>query len=310
MNKYAKWTLSVLLILAVVFAAGCAKNAMQDDIDLEGEYIESGRGVMTSGAKMAMPVEYEVAHDEAMLIEPMPPEYYPYPDGHYGDGDDVDASLKIIRSADMRLEVDDYFLASQKVEAFAKKYNGYVSSSNAHADYNDKHSGTVTIRIPDMHFDAVIAELSMLGEIKSKNVHGQDVTEEYIDLQSRIKNSEAHEEQLVKMFGNATDVKEMMQVERELNRVREEIERNKGRLRYLENRVDYSTISVYMYEEQPVVKEWGVLTSIKNALNNSLATLRWMIELFGWLLPLVMVGVIVGLLVKLLRRGKRVVRKR
>lgn len=289
----------------VLFAAGCAKSAMQKNAYFG--YEEPGRayaqttGVMNS--KMAMPVEYELTYDKAM-IEPMPPRYYP-DDRHYGSGDDVEYSLKIIRNADMRLEVSDYFLASQKVEAFAKKYNGYVSNSNAQADFNNKHRGTVTIRIPDMHFDAVIAELSMLGEIQSKNINGQDVTEEYIDIQSRIKNDEAHEERLVEMFGNATDVNEMMQVERELNRVREQIERNEGRLRYLENRVDFSTISVYMYEQQPVVKEWGVWKSVKNALNNSLDTLRVMIELIGWLLPLIIVGAIVGLLIKLTGRGKR-----
>ena len=302
MNKYLKWTMIALAIFMVLFAAGCAKSALEENIG----FGEVGRGyAQTTGvanSKMVMPVEYELAYDEA--IAPMPPDYYPDYD-HYGSGDDVEYSLKIIRNADMRLEVEDYFLASQKVEAFAKKYNGYVSNSNARADYNNKHSGTVTIRIPDMHFDAVIAELSMLGEIQSKNVNGQDVTEEYVDLQSRIKNDEAHEERLAEMFGNASNVREMMEVERELNRVREDIERNEGRLRYLENRVDFSTISVYMYEEQPVVKEWGVWTSFKNALNHSLSTLRWMIELIGWLLPLILVGAIVGLLIKLLRRGKR-----
>lgn len=297
MNKNMKWTVIAFMILLVLFVTGCAKSAMQAEIDSGFERA----GVATSNAKMAMPAEYEIAYDEAM-IKPM----QPYPDyDHYGDGEGVDYQLKIIRNADMRLEVEDYFLTSQKVEAFANKYNGYVSNSNSNADFNNKHSGTVTIRIPDTHFDAVIAELSMLGEIKSKNVNGQDVTEEYVDLQSRIKNDEAHEERLLAMYSNASDVDEMMQVERELNRVREDIERNEGRLRYLENRVDFSTISVYMYEEQPVVKEWGVWTSIKNALNNSLDTLRVMIELIGWLLPLILVGLITGLLIKLARRGKR-----
>jgi len=290
MNKYMKWTLIALAIFAVLFAVGCAKTAVENN-----EELTRTLSVKSSGMAKPMMMQTDVAV-ESISMEPMPPRYYD--GGNFGSGEEVDTETKIIRTAYMSVEVEDYFLASQKVEAFAKKYGGYVSSSDANADFNDKHSGTVTIRVPELHFDAAIAEITMLGELKSKNVNGNDVTEEYIDLQSRINNSKAHEKRLVAMYANATNVNDMMYIEQELSRVRGEVESMEGRLRYMSNRVEMSTITVNLYEEQPAVKEWGVWSSIKKSLNNSLATLRWMIELIGWLLPLLVVGTLIGLLVR------------
>jgi hypothetical protein len=308
MNKYVKWFLIALAIFAVLSIVGCAKSALEEKTQVNT--VKGGYGVAESRALIAPsampPIDYvDMEHYDGFDDSAMYRKYYPEYEEHYGSGEDVDVELQIIRTADMRLEVEDYFLASQKVEAFAKKYNGYVSNSNARADHNNKHSGTVTMRVPDIHFDAVVAELSLLGVIKSKNVHGQDVTEEYIDLQARIENSERHEERLASMFDNATNVNEMMNIERELNRVREQIERNEGRLRYLSNKVAMSTITVHLYEPTPVVKEWGVWNSIKKSFNYSLATLRWMIEFIGVIFPLAVVGVLIWLLVRWRLRKSR-----
>ncbi|MBU2561034.1 MAG: DUF4349 domain-containing protein [Nanoarchaeota archaeon] len=315
MKTYMKWTLIAFAIFAVLFAVGCTKSVLEEK---EQGMSSSGMGrasVMEAKPMIAPmpPVEVETMYDEAYDTGYAEPaiyrKYYP-PEDHFGSGDDIEVELKIIRNAQMNLEVEDHFLASQKVEAYARKYGGYVSNSDARADDNSRHSGTVTIRVPEIHFDAVIAELSLLGEIQSKNTDGSDVTEQYIDLQARINNSKAHEAMLVKMYQNATNVNEMMNVERELSRVRGEIERMQGQLRYMDNRVEMSTITAYLYEPAPVVKQWGIWQSVKNALNHSLATLRWMIELIGWLLPLAVVGTLIGLLVRWsVRKSRRIGRK-
>lgn len=304
MKKTTKWVLIAFAIFCVLFAVGCVKTAVED------RTTSSNRDMVAMSAPM-MAVEESGAN--YVLEKAMPEPYYPdydY-DNHYGSGDDIEVELQIIRTGNIHLEVDDYFLASQKVEAYASKYSGYVSNSDARASHDSKHSGTVTIRVPEIHFDAVMAELSLLGEIKSKSVHGNDVTEEYIDLQARINNSKAHETRLIEMYDDADDINEMMQVERELSRVREQIESWEGRLRYLNNRVQMSTITVDLYEPLPVVKEWGIWTSVKNAVNHSLRTIRWMIEFIGMILPLLVTGTLIWLLVRwLVRRSRRNLRKR
>jgi hypothetical protein len=309
MNGFLKWTLVVALIFAALFAVGCAKTAMEDS----DEGSSTGRMKMIAAEPMiarampAMDMDYAV---ETIAVPPMYREEY-NDGGHYGSGENIQVETKIIRNAYMSIEVEDFFLASQKAEAYAKKYGGYVSNSDAAADMNNKHSGTITIRVPELHFDAAIAELTLLGDVKSKNTNGNDVTEEYIDLESRISSSKAHEERLVTMYKNATNVKEMMNIENELSRVRSEIESMQGRLRYMESKVELSTITVHLYEEAPAVKEWGVWQSMKKALNNSLATLRWMIELIGWLLPLIAVGAGIALLVRWrIRKSRAELKKR
>jgi hypothetical protein len=309
MNGFLKWTLVLALIFAAFFAVGCAKTAMEDS----DEGSSTGRMKLIQAEPMVYPSMPAADLDyaaETIAVPPMYREEY-YDGGHYGSGEGINIETKIIRNAYMSIEVEDFFLASQKAEAYAKKYGGYVSNSDASADMNSKHSGTMTIRVPELHFDAAMAELTLLGEVKSKNTNGNDVTEEYIDLESRISSSKAHEERLVAMYKNATNVKEMMNIENELSRVRSEIESMQGRLRYMDNRVEMSTITVHIYEETPAVKEWGIWQSFKKALNNSLATLRWMIELIGWLLPLAAFGAAIFLMIRwIVRRGRTDIRRR
>jgi hypothetical protein len=295
MNKNIKVMLIFLVILAVLTATGCANQSSEG----------SAENVKSSGIAGQMMPSRQVAYD-TVSEEPMLESYGEY-DESAVPAKDPGTETKIIRTAYLSIEVEDYFLASQKAEEYAKKYGGYVSNSDVSLDSNDKHSGTVTIRVPELHFDAAITEITALGEIKSKNVNGNDVTEEYIDLQSRINNSKAHETRLIELYSKATNVKEMMQVENELARVRGEIESMEGRLRYMNDRVQMSTITVNLYEEQPAVKEWGLWDSIKTSFNNFLASLRWVIELIGWLLPLAIAGVLIWLGV---RWGIRKVKKR
>ncbi|NQU79723.1 DUF4349 domain-containing protein [Candidatus Woesearchaeota archaeon] len=291
MNKYIKWGILAFMIFAVVFAIGCTKNVSYDN-SADGRYIaDDGEGVVVSKqAPFAVPAKemrYDLTEDTNQYQDEHIPLYY-----------DPEPYVQIIRTASMNIEVDDFFLAAQKVEAYARKYGGYVSNSDTRADHNNIKRGTLSIRVPEIHFDAALAELSWLGEIKSRNLNGMDVTEEHIDIQARITNSQTHEEMLIQMYDNATDIDDMLQMEKEVSRVREQIERMQGQLIYLNNRVDMSTITVSLYEPIPVVKEWGVWKSVKNALNHSLATLRWMIEVIGWLLPLILAGLIVWIIIR------------
>lgn len=306
MNKYIKWTLIAFLVFAVLFAVGCTKSIIEE----KKGYSSGSQGMTVPSAVRTVSVDYDtaIAYDEsyaepAMYAKGMPQYYDDYGKSHYGDGKDVDSTTQIIRTASMGIEVDDYFLAEQKVEAYTKKYNGFVSNSYANT-YNNVKSGSVTIRVPEMHFDAVMAELTLLGDVTSKNLNGQDVTEQYIDMQARINSTKTQESRLLELYKNATKVNEMMQIETQLNSVRSNIERMEGQMRYLNNRVAMSSITVTLSEPQPVVREWGIWKSFKNALNHSLSTLRWMIELIGWLLPLAAVGVLIGLLIRLLRRNR------
>jgi uncharacterized lipoprotein NlpE involved in copper resistance len=301
-------TMIVVLMLVLILAMGCANKTESQTANFGGGVREAimTAPMMAGGGDEGF-TEYDTMVEEASMPDvqnsKMIAEYPEYT----GQSTSTEAQYeqKIIRTANLNIEVEDYFLASQKAEEYAKKYNGYVSDSNAYKDANSKNTGTITIRVPEQYFDAVMAELTLIGEVQSKNTNGNDVTEQYIDLESRLNNAQAHEERLVNMYKNASNIKEMMQVENELARVRQEVEQYQGRLNYLRNRVDLSTITVTLYEQQPVVKEWGIISAIKDGLLNALATIRFIIVALGFLLPLAVVVLIIVLIIRAVKRKKK-----
>jgi len=293
MNKQTKSLFIIFVMILSLFLIGCSKS------EVDEQTVSAPRAYMTKS--LAMPAaEYASGGAD---YSPESANYAYDTDAARDDGSSTET--KIIKNAYLNIEVEDFSVASQKAESLAKKYNGYLSNSQAQTDKNDKHSGTLTIRVADDFYDAIIAELSTLGEVKSKNQNSDDVTEEFIDLEARLNNSRAHEKRLLEMFEDAKNVNEMLQVERELSRVRESIETMQGKLNYLKNRVSMSTITVYLYEEMPVVQEWGIWQSIKDSLNNMLGTFRWLIELIGFLLPLTIFGGAIWMLIRWVRRRKK-----
>lgn len=112
---------------------------------------------------------------------------------------------------------------------------------------------SIVLRVPAEKLDALLTRLSELGEVLSRNVHGQDVTERFFDLKIRLDNAEKVRKRLLALLEKATNVKESVAVERELGRVTEQIERFKGQLKFLSNRIAYSTITLRVHKRTP----WG-----------------------------------------------------
>jgi hypothetical protein len=309
MNKYMKWTIVAVLIFTVLFAIGCARSVLEGDetVAVLEKSAVSGTAMQVADNSYATG---DYVSSEYASSEPSMYRNYPYYEEHYGSGDDVDVELMIIKNANMNIQVADFFLASQKIEAFASKYSGYVSNSNLNSDSNNRQSGTITIRVPEIYYDAVVAELNLLGNVESKRASGEDVTEQYIDLESRKNNLEQYERRLVSMYKEADTFDELKWIESELSRVRVEIERVKGRERYIDNKAEMSTITVYIYEKKAIVEQWGVWTAMKNALNHSISTLKWMIEVAGWLLPLMLAGWLAWSIVRCIRGREQMLRKR
>lgn len=111
--------------------------------------------------------------------------------------------------------------------------------------------GAITMRVPAAKFFPVLEEIRKLGQVVSKSINAQDVTDEYVDLQLRLKNAEATRDRLLAILEKAQTVKDTLEVERELSRVREEIERIKGRLTLLDRQTAFSTITVNFMPPAP-----------------------------------------------------------
>ena len=218
-------------------------------------------------------------------------------ESQYTDTDDTER--KIIQTASLSIEVEDFQSSSDSVIDIVERYNGFISDSHSYVTGTGtgRKRGGITIRVPTDKFLAVIAEIEHVGTVKSKSISGEDVTEEYIDFTARLNNSERQERRLLEILDMANNTKEVLEVEREIWRVRGEIERLTGRIKYLEDRVELATVSVSLNEPEPITHSWGIRDALRAAFGGFVSVIRGLIIFVGYALPiLILVGL--GWLVK------------
>ena len=204
---------------------------------------------------------------------------------------------KIVYNVSMELTVKDVRAGMDRITALAVGNGGLVTETNLRQE-GDKYRGSVTIRVPAGRYLDVMTELRGLAvKVENERSSGSDVTEEFIDLQSRQRNLEAVEQQLLVFLGQTKTVQESLQVQDRLNAVRGEIERVKGRLNAINRLTDLATIQVQLRPEAaPAVKEPkpepGPVTAIRRGweasldLVGGLALVLLTVTAFSWwLLP-------------------------
>ena len=157
---------------------------------------------------------------------------------------------KIVYNAWISLEVKNVDAAITQLENVAKEFSGYPSSISVSKGEKIK-TGSITLKVPQTRFFDAIIRVEQIGQVKNKNVNSEDVTQQYIDLTARLENAQREEKILVDLMNKATDVKDMLEIETELARVRGQIESYTGQLNFLENRIDYSSITVELSEPSP-----------------------------------------------------------
>jgi hypothetical protein len=217
------------------------------------------------------------------------------------------AEQKIIQRASLSIEVADFQTSSDALGQIVERADGFISDSYSYVTDTDRKRGEITIRVPSERFLAVIADLETLGTVTSQHISGEDVTEEYIDLQARLNNSERQEQRLREILELAETVEEILEVERELERVRGEIEQMTGRITYLENRIELATISVSLYEPEPITQSWGIRDTLRAAFAGFVAVIRGLIIAVGYALPMLILlglGWIVRSVVVRRKRGR------
>ena len=155
----------------------------------------------------------------------------------------------IIRSGTMSMEVDKYDDTEGRVKQIAQQFGGYITNSSATLNASGKKQGTITIRVASDKFDALLGELSKAGKVMNENITGNDVTEEYMDADARVKTQKELESRLLKLLEEKTaSLSSVVEVEQKLASVRENIERTEGRMKYLKDQASYSTLAVSVYE--------------------------------------------------------------
>lgn len=160
----------------------------------------------------------------------------------------LEKGSKIIKNGFMNFEVDKLEKAKSKVDTIVKSIGGYYENEQF-TSYGNRNSYTLRLRIPNAKFDSIINEIeSDIGDMKSKNVTAKDVTEEFVDLNIRLENNLAYLSQYKEILRKAKSVKEILEVQEKIRRIEEEINSKKGRLKFLEDKVSYSTLNLEITE--------------------------------------------------------------
>lgn len=175
---------------------------------------------------------------------------------------------KIIKTGDLRFESSDLEETYQQLLAAVKKCNATIQNDSEGKNYESLYRNII-VRVPSQNFDVFLKEISKgVNYFDRKEISSQDVTEEYIDIDARLKAKKVLENRYLELLKKATKVSEMLEIETQLSAIREEIEAKEGQLRYMQSRVSMSTISVEFYK--PIAQESGATISYGSKIGNAI----------------------------------------
>ncbi|MFQ5811579.1 MAG: DUF4349 domain-containing protein [Anaerolineae bacterium] len=207
----------------------------------------------------------------------------------------------IIWTGDVSLIVKDAEESLEEVEAIAKDLGGYVVNSSSWYQ-EEQLRARLTIRVPAGEFDAAMARLKDLAiKVENRNVSTQDVTEEYTDLDARLRNLEATETELLELLTEVRErtskAEDILAVHREITSIRSQIEQLKGRMQYLEKMTAMATINIELIPDvlaKPiVVAGWRPTGTAANALRTLVKTLQFIVDAALWLIIYVLPTLVV-----------------
>jgi len=276
-------------VLCLILAAACDGSPKQGDAS---PYLERPQTVAPEADAGAVGAGAAADRSTAPASPPGRPEAPPTP----APSPDTLAGPMLIRTGDTSIEVDSLEPAVAQLRALAARVGGFVANASFSGGRDQVREATLQLRLPAARFDDAHGGLAALGRIEWSNVTAQDVGEEYVDLTARAANARRLEDRLVVLLARRTGkLDDVLAVERELARVREEIERHEGRLRFLRSRVSTSTLSVRLHEPAPVIAGRGtggvIGEAFRQAWRNFVGAVAIAISASGVLLPL---GVIVA----------------
>jgi len=293
-------TLLAVIIAAVVFSAvftGCKSSRVESFVDSKAGVYEENE-VMMKEAQEAMAVEEAAAGDDRIS----------YSEARLTD-------RMIIKSAylELEIEVGEFENTLFKLTRLAEQSGGFVSNTRSYSNpEGNLTSGNIVIRIPEGKYNLAIDKIKEMGSVRNISISGQDVTQEYVDLESRLKNMKAQEEILLELMKQSKNVADSIEVQKELSYVQGEIEVIKGRMNYLGNMVSFSSIEVYLYEPEAIAptSNWGFIEAVKNGIRMAVKVFNGIITFFIVISPVLILIAIILVIVWLALRARKKRRER
>jgi PKD repeat protein len=253
-----KLILGLLVIILLIGVVACAQS---ETSVMTAKPTTTRVTVPTVTPMPAPPITVTAAPPPAITLAPPGYETAPAPvivssggSSAYGNAQSVPAERMVIKSAYLALVVEDVGASLVQITSLADAFGGYVVNSDIREDQNRLYA-SVSFRVDSTRFNEALQALRSLAvDIRSESTSGQDVTEEYVDLDAKLRNLEASEAQLLELMKQAGDVSEILDVQRELTDTRGQIEQIKGRMQYLEQSSTLAFINTSLEQSKLAVE--------------------------------------------------------
>ncbi len=225
-----------------------------------------------------------------------------------------DVQKKVIKNGNLTVKVGRIDDAAKEITQIAKDNGGDIFSSNFYENADKKKSGTITLKVPNSNFEKAFEEIKKTASlVVRESIGNQDVTEQYIDLESRLKNMRAEEQSYLQILNRASTVDEILKVTRQLSQVRGEIEAMESQKKYLDSQIDMSLITVYLAEDSQITisDSWRPLRTVKETVNSLLSDVKgfinFLIVLIIRIIPILVLYLLVVLIIFLI--GRKIYRR-
>jgi Domain of unknown function (DUF4349) len=281
-----------LLALALAVVAGCSSSGDEG----------AGAGGTGGGGELSkeMAASSEGGSDDAATP------------GNLIDSSVPQVGPQVVKTASLRLAVErgEFDATIDEAGAITAGLGGFVVSSSASQGSERRLvRGTVVVRVPERSYDEAVEALRALGKVESRTESGQDVSQEYVDLGARIRQLQAVESQLLELLDRAGTVQAALSVQRQLSQIQLDLERARGRLQYLDDRIAFATISLEIHEAvvpAPAQDDggFGVVEAWKKAANGFLAVVGWTFVVLATVAPIFLI-LALALLIARVAFGKR-----
>ncbi|UJH90964.1 DUF4349 domain-containing protein [Antarcticibacterium sp. 1MA-6-2] len=210
---------------------------------------------------------------------------------------------KFIKNGHIDFETENLNKTREDIYKAIDKYNGYISSENEYKN-SEEISSNFVIRIPADNFGNLIRELTMgVRRFDRKDIYLQDVTEEFVDIEARLRTKKELENRYREILKKATNVSEILEVEKQIGELRSEIESIEGRLNYLQNQFSLSTLTVRIYEPISTQTEFG--KKFKNGFKNGWDKLILFFVLLVNIWPFILIIFGILILIRYFRKRRR-----
>ncbi|PIP28312.1 MAG: hypothetical protein COX29_01835 [Candidatus Moranbacteria bacterium CG23_combo_of_CG06-09_8_20_14_all_35_22] len=278
LNEKAKKVLTIVgIVIAVVFLWGVFNlfTGKTNNVLRKSSSNLNTAGISSKGFDGSMGLANPMADDFTSDSSPMMMEE------NFSESaveSSIPVDKKIIKNGSLNLKVEKTETAVQKISEIVKKQGGEVFSTDFFERVKGQKSGSLTVKVPVEKFEDTIAKIKETAtQVISESTSGQDVMEQYSDLQIQVKNKKAEEESFVKILERAGEIEDVLKVTQQIARVRGEIERLEGRIRLMNSQTDMSTITIDVSEDieiAPISNDWRPIQVIKKSFSELIESLQ------------------------------------